>query len=88
MDQDMEQQLERMRQRILAAGADKTALCIQGGGSKQWYGQTPHGAVLDSRAYTGIIAYDPTELVITARCGTPLAEIEAALDQHNQMLAF
>ncbi|HTD03219.1 glycolate oxidase subunit GlcE [Undibacterium sp.] len=84
----MEQILEQMRQRILAAGADNTALCIRGGGSKQWYGQTPRGTVFDTRAYAGIVAYDPTELVITARCGTPLAEIEVALEQHQQMLAF
>lgn len=80
--------LEQIRQRILAAGADRSALCIQGGGSKQWYGQAPRGSLLDTRAYAGIIAYEPTELVITARCGTPLAEIEAALDGQNQMLAF
>ena len=36
----------------------------------------------------GIVAYEPTELVITARCGTPLAELEAALAQYHQMLAF
>jgi glycolate oxidase FAD binding subunit len=34
------------------------------------------------------VSYEPTELVITARCGTPLAEIEALLAQHQQMLAF
>ena len=44
--------------------------------------------VLDPRAYCGVIDYEPTELVITARCGTPLAEVEATLAQHNQMLAF
>ena len=44
--------------------------------------------MLDTRAYAGIIDYEPTELVITARCGTPLAEIEAALAARNQMLAF
>jgi glycolate oxidase FAD binding subunit len=46
------------------------------------------GDLLDTRAYSGIIDYEPTELVITARCGTPLAEIDAALAEHNQMLAF
>ncbi|WP_394778629.1 glycolate oxidase subunit GlcE [Undibacterium sp.] len=84
----MDQLLEDIRQRILAAGASKTALRIRGGGTKDWYGQAPSGELLDTRAYTGIIAYDPTELVITARCGTPLAKIEAALAEQNQMLAF
>jgi glycolate oxidase FAD binding subunit len=43
--------------------------------------------VLDTRAYR-VVSYEPTELVITARCGTPLAEIEALLAAHQQMLAF
>jgi glycolate oxidase FAD binding subunit len=84
----MNQVLEQFRQSVLAAGAQGTPLQLRGGGTKDWYGQTPHGTLLDTRAYTGIIDYDPTELVITARCGTPLAEIEAALDAKNQMLAF
>nr|WP_188566855.1 glycolate oxidase subunit GlcE [Undibacterium terreum] len=84
----MDQQLEDIRQRILAAGAEKTPLRIQGGGSKHWYGQAIQGTLLDTRAFAGIISYEPTELVIRARCGTPLAQIEAALAEQNQMLAF
>ncbi|MGC5340639.1 FAD-binding protein, partial [Escherichia coli] len=61
---------------------------IRGGGTKDWYGQEPAGDLLDTRPYSGIIDYEPTELVITARCGTSLAEIDAALAQHNQMLAW
>ncbi|MDB5774867.1 MAG: glcE [Herbaspirillum sp.] len=79
----MEQVLHEFRQRILA----HRPLQIRGGGSKDWYGQTPQGEELDVRAYAGIVDYEPTELVITARCGTPLAEIEAALAEHRQMLA-
>jgi len=63
-------------------------LRIRGGGTKDWYGQRLDGDVLDTREYTGIVDYEPTELVITARCGTPLAEIEAELAQRGQMLAF
>src|SRR5471032_2622837 len=74
--------------RIRVATEDGTPLRLRGGGSKDWYGQTPQGEVLDTRAYAGIVSYEPTELVITARCGTPLAEIEALLAQHQQMLAF
>ncbi|MDB5763394.1 MAG: glcE [Herminiimonas sp.] len=84
----MEQTLKQFGERIIAAGAGKTALRIRGGGTKDWYGQALRGDLLDTREYRGIIAYEPTELVITARCGTPLAEIETALAQHNQMLAF
>jgi glycolate oxidase FAD binding subunit len=75
------------RDRILAAGAE-APLRIRGGGSKDFYGQDVRGELLDTRAYAGIVAYEPTELVITARCGTPLAEIETALAERGQMLAF
>jgi glycolate oxidase FAD binding subunit len=74
--------------RIRAASAAGTPLRLRGGGTKDWYGQALDGEVLDTRAYTGIVSYEPTELVITARCGTPLAEIEVLLAQNNQMLAF
>ncbi len=75
-------------ERIRAASAAGTPVCLRGAGSKDWYGQTPQGEVLDTRAYCGVVAYEPTELVITVRCGTPLAEVEALLAQHGQMLAF
>ena len=79
---------EQFRQQILAASAAGKPLRLRGGGTKDWDGQQLEGEVLDARAYAGIIDYEPTELVITARCGTPLAEIEAALAARNQMLAF
>lgn len=63
-----------------------TALRIQGGNSKAFLGRKVAGEVLDTRAHRGIVSYDPTELVITARTGTPLAELEAALDAAGQML--
>ena len=74
--------------RIRAASAAGTPLRLRGGGTKDWYGQALDGEVLDTRGYAGVVSYEPTELVITARCGTPLAEIEALLARHNQMLAF
>ncbi|MFZ4877354.1 glycolate oxidase subunit GlcE [Janthinobacterium sp. Mn2066] len=79
---------EQFRLAIVAASAAGTPLRLRGGGSKDWHGQQLEGDVLDTRAYAGIIDYEPTELVITARCGTPLAEIEAALAERQQMLAF
>src|SRR3569623_933798 len=84
----MEQALQEFKQRIAEASANKTALRIAGGGSKDWYGQSLQGETLDTRAYRGVVSYEPTELVITARCGTPLREIEATLAEQNQMLAF
>lgn len=80
--------IDDFQERVRAAASSGQPLCIRGGGSKHWYGGQPQGEILDTRAYAGIVDYEPTELVITARCGTPLAEIEAVLAQHGQMLAF
>jgi glycolate oxidase FAD binding subunit len=76
------------REQIRDAGAARRTLVIRGGGSKAFYGRPVAGDGLDATAYRGIIAYEPTELVITARCGTPLEEVEAALAERGQMLAF
>ena len=83
-----ERQIEQFRDQVLTAAAVKRPLRIRGGGTKDWYGQALTGDILDTRGYCGIVDYEPTELVITARCGTPLAEIEAALAERGQMLAF
>ncbi|RZT41178.1 glycolate oxidase subunit GlcE [Cupriavidus agavae] len=80
--------LGTFRDAIRHAADSRTPLCLRGGGSKDFYGQVPAGTVLDTRAYRGIVDYDPAELVITARCGTPLGEIEDALAERRQMLAF
>jgi glycolate oxidase FAD binding subunit len=85
---NMQQILEQFQDQVRAAVAGKRALRIRGGGTKDWYGQGLEGEILDTRAYAGIVDYEPTELVITARCGTPLAEIEAVLAERRQMLAF
>ncbi|HVK93992.1 MAG TPA: glycolate oxidase subunit GlcE [Noviherbaspirillum sp.] len=84
----MEPILQQFRDRVASASASKTPLRLRGGGTKDWYGQALRGDILDTRSYAGVVAYDPTELVLTARCGTPLAEVEALLAQHQQMLAF
>jgi len=73
---------------IRAAAAGGGRLRIRGGGTKDFYGQSLEGEVLDVRAYAGVVAYEPTELVITARGGTPLAEVERVLAERRQMLAF
>ena len=78
---------DRFIERIRASGAD-APIRIRGGGSKDFYGGVPVGEVLDTREHSGIVAYEPTELVITARCGTPLAEIEAVLGAQGQCLPF
>jgi len=80
--------LDTFIDRIRAAHAEGSPLILQGGGSKTFYGNADEGEVLSTRAPTGIVDYQPKELVLTARAGTPLAEIEAALAERNQMLAF
>jgi glycolate oxidase FAD binding subunit len=84
----MQEIINQLADTIRTAAASKTPLCIRGGGSKDFYGGPLRGQTLAVNAYRGIIDYEPTELVITARAGTPLAEIEAALRERGQMLAF
>ncbi|AIO69904.1 MULTISPECIES: glycolate oxidase subunit GlcE [pseudomallei group] len=66
--------------------ADRTPLRIRGGDSKAFLGRTLDARTIDTRSHRGIVHYDPTELVVTARAGTPLTELEAALDEAGQML--
>ncbi len=85
MSQDLTQSLA---DRVAAAQAAGSALRIQGGGSKTWLGRRVAGEELAVAGHRGILSYEPTELVITARAGTPLAEIKAALAERGQWLAF
>jgi glycolate oxidase FAD binding subunit len=80
--------LDELRERILAASAAGTALRLRGAGTKDFYGEQLEGAVLDVSRYQGIVHYEPSELVLTARCGTPLSQIETALAAQGQYLAF
>ena len=84
----MAEAAEAIAARIRDAAQDRRPLRLRGGGTKDFYGGAPSGEILDARAYSGIVAYEPSELVVTARCGTPLAELESALDASGQMLAF
>jgi glycolate oxidase FAD binding subunit len=78
----------QLQERVKQALETRTALCIRGGGSKEFYGREPSGEPLDLSSHRGIVNYEPTELVITARAGTPLTEIEQALTASGQMLPF
>jgi len=80
--------LERLIDQVRAARADGTVLDIRGGGTKAWYGEAPQGTPLDVTGLPGISSYEPTELVVTVRAGTPLAELEAALAEKGQCLPF
>src|SRR6267378_6158119 len=80
--------LAELRERVSAAHRTRQGLRLRGSGSKDFYGESLTGEVLELRAHQGIVDYEPSELVITARCGTPLSEIEAALAANGQFLAF
>jgi FAD/FMN-containing dehydrogenase len=80
--------LARLTDRVLAARADHSQLDIRAGGTKVFYGEPPRGEPLDVTGMAGISCYEPTELVVTARAGTPLAELEAVLEQQGQCLPF
>src|SRR3954462_4447275 len=84
----MDTALHSVVERVRAAAADATPLCIRGGGTKEFYGEPPQGELLDTRALSGITSYEPSELVVTVRAGTPLAELEAALAEKGQCLPF
>ncbi len=84
----MQALLNDFSDRIRQASAAGTPLRIRGGGSKDFYGQSLVGEVLDITAYQGVLSYEPSELVITVRAGTPLAEVQAMLAQKGQCLAF
>ncbi|MCD5992821.1 glycolate oxidase subunit GlcE [Pseudomonas sp. CDFA 602] len=77
---------EALLEQVNQALQQATPLRIQGGNSKDFLGRDVSGEVLDTRSHRGIVSYDPTELVITARAGTPLNELMQALDDAGQML--
>lgn len=79
---------EQFSEAIRQAARRRRPVRIRGSGSKDFYGGIPRGEVLDTTRYTGVVDYAPEELVITARAGTPLAELEAVLAEKNQMLPF
>jgi glycolate oxidase FAD binding subunit len=73
---------------VRAAASRGEALEIIGGGTKRFYGRAPVGSPLRVAEHHGIVDYEPSELVLTARAGTPIEQIEALLAQRGQMLGF
>jgi glycolate oxidase FAD binding subunit len=80
--------LQALTDRIQQARAARTPLAIRGGGTKVFYGGTPSGEAFDVSGLKGISSYEPSELVVSARCGTPLEELESTLAEHGQCLPF
>ena len=84
----MNEFIESLQERIGAANASGDTLSIVGGASKHFYGGEPEGEPVETREHQGVVSYDPTELVITVRAGTCLAEVERILAQDKQGLPF
>jgi glycolate oxidase FAD binding subunit len=80
--------LPSLQERIRVAAAARRPLCIRAGGSKDFYGGPLAGDLLDVSPLSGITHCEPTELVISARAGTPLVDLGRELAAHRQMLAF
>ena len=80
--------IESLADSIREAAARHRPLRLRGGGTKDFYGNALRGEVFDTRGYCGIVAYEPTELVVTARCGTSLSELEKRLEANGQCLPF
>jgi glycolate oxidase FAD binding subunit len=77
-----------IQDQVRNAADSGTPLLIQGGNSKSFYGRQTSGEALSLHDYRGIIDYTPSELVISARAGTPLSDLESALENEGQMLGF
>lgn len=90
----MQEIIDQFADTIRAAARESASLLIRSGGTKDFYGNRTanpdgsEGGILNATAYTGIVDYEPTELVVTARAGTRLAELETELRKRGQMLAF
>ena len=84
-DNDISQSL---CERVQEASETRTSLAIRGGSTKAFYGRTIRGEPLEVAGHRGIISYEPSELVITARAGTPLSQIQEVLAERGQMLPF
>jgi len=82
------QALAGIAEAVRAATESGSRLCIRGTGSKDFLGGPLTGDVLDTRAMRGVLAYEPTELVVTVLAGTPLAELDAVLSERGQCLPF
>jgi len=78
----------KLIEQVTTAYTTKQALLINGGDSKAFYGNHVEGEIVSTAKHTGIIEYQPSELVITVRSGTRLSELEAELKANQQMLAF
>jgi glycolate oxidase FAD binding subunit len=81
----MDMAIDTIAERVRGASAP---FAIRGTGSKEFYGEPVRGEPLSTLELKGITSYEPTELVVTVRAGTAIADLEAALAERGQQLAF
>ena len=84
----MDSALSQITGRVRAAIADRTPLRLRGGGSKDFHARALSGEIVDTLVLQGVVSYEPSELVVTARAGTSLAELQALLAESGQCLPF
>ncbi|CAN5242287.1 glycolate oxidase subunit GlcE [soil metagenome] len=80
--------IESWQQAVEEAAGTGAPLALRGGGTKHWLGQPEIGRPVELAAWSGVVDYEPSELVITVRAGTPLDEVERTLAERGQVLAF
>ena len=85
---DLSAILATLREAASLAPAQRKTFRIHGSGSHDFFGECLEGELLETRGLSGILAYEPSELVITVAAGTSLAEVENTLANHGQCLAF
>jgi len=79
---------QQLQSQVAQAYQDRTPIQIVGGNSKAFFGNSSSGNILSTADHQGIVEYDPRELVITARAGTPLKQVHQVLAEQGQMLGF
>jgi glycolate oxidase FAD binding subunit len=85
---NLEPAREALSLRVKSAAESKTPLRLMGGGTHASLAASSHGEPLDLSTLSGVIAYEPSELVITVGAATPIAKVQSLLAEHKQMLAF
>ena len=79
--------LAALQEQVRAAAAERRPLCIVGGNSKRHLGRETEGEPVEMGTYSGVVDYQPAELVVTARAGTTISELQAVLAERHQVLA-
>lgn len=84
----MSDQSQELQQQVMQALAQQQPVTLRGGGSKEFLTPASEHPIISVRQHQGMIDYHPSELVLTARAGTLLTDIETTLAESGQMLPF